>query len=152
MKIFVGHKGTKPHTIPTSIRRPSLDYGHFSWTLGHQTSCNSYFFNEDNFSMWTPGCVFPSIVRTSLYYGHSVILPSQSFYASLTNNFTRENISLILIDASREKFLSPLTVLPVFRWQTCPLCLQIRYSWKTCQLYGANRERGHGRLFKVCTR
>ena len=65
--------------------------------------------------MWTPGCVFPSIVRTSLYYGHSGILPSQSFYASLTNNFTRENISLILIDAARETFLSPLALLPIFR-------------------------------------
>ena len=69
----------------------------------------------DNSSVWTLGCVFRSMIRTSLYYGHSGILFSRSVYASLTNNFTLENVSLILIDASREKFLSPLAVFPVFR-------------------------------------
>ena len=112
-RFFVGHKDTKPHKIPTSIRRPCLNYGQFSSRTPNFMQFLLLY--ADNSSVWTLGCVLPSIIRTSLYYGHSGILFSRSFYASLTNNFTLENISLILIDASREKFLSPLAVFPVFR-------------------------------------
>ena len=132
-------KLTLGYVSPT-IKWTPLYHGDFCRSQRYQTSYNPYLYKTamsrlrtvfmnsrtpkfmqflllyaDNSSVWTLGCVFPSIIRTYLYYGHSGILFSRSFYASLTNNFTLENISLILIDASREKFLSPLAVFPVFR-------------------------------------